>query len=217
MPSASFWDAPYGISRWRPGSAQFLDIGTGIPAASNTHEVAQAAAPGARVVYVDNDPIVLAHAQALLSGVPGQTAYLDADLRDTATILGQARQLLDFQQPIAVLLIGILQLIPDADDPAGIVRRLVEAVPSGSWLAIVQPTKDVVSGPMTKVERRMNSRLVRTQTVLRSHEEILRFFGGTELLTPPGLVQVHRWRPDDPAAGDLATDIPAYGGIGIKP
>ncbi|HLX50824.1 MAG TPA: SAM-dependent methyltransferase, partial [Streptosporangiaceae bacterium] len=121
------------------GIRQFLDIGTGIPSANNTHEVAQAIAPQARVVYVDNDPIVLAHARALLTGAPeGATDYLDADLRDTASILDRAAQTLDFAQPVAIVLMAILHLIPDTDDPYRIVAQLAGAVPPGSYLALSQ-------------------------------------------------------------------------------
>jgi hypothetical protein len=122
------------------GVRQFLDIGTGIPTANNTHEVAQASAPDARIVYVDNDPMVLAHARALLTSSPqGATAYLDADLREPDEILARAADLLDFRLPVAVMLIGILQLIPDVDDPYAIVARLLEAVSPGSWLAVYHP------------------------------------------------------------------------------
>src|SRR5215468_6720626 len=115
------------------GVRQFLDIGTGLPTASNTHEVAQAIAPDARIVYVDNDPIVLAHARALLTSTPqGATAYLDADLRDPATILHAAAQTLDFGKPIALLLLIILHLIPDIDEPYGIVTALLQALAPGS-------------------------------------------------------------------------------------
>src|SRR6201996_4906695 len=117
------------------GIRQFRDIGTGLPTADNTHEVAQRLAPDSRVVYVDNDPVVLAHARALLtSSREGKTAYLDADLREPAKILGQAAEVLDFSQPVAVLLVAVLHFIQDADDPYGIVTTLLEAVPSGSYL-----------------------------------------------------------------------------------
>src|SRR5215813_1623178 len=119
------------------GVRQFLDIGTGIPAANNTHEVAQDVARDCRVVYVDNDPIVLAHARALLTSEPeGATAYLDADLRNVAEIIRAAAGTLDFTEPVVVMLIGILHCIPDEDDPAGIIRQLMDAVPSGSYLVI---------------------------------------------------------------------------------
>ena len=126
------------------GIRQFLDIGTGIPTAGNTHEVAQAIAPESRVVYVDYDPIVLAHARALLtSSEAGATEYIDADLRDTGTILAQAGQLLDFTKPVAITLLAILHAIPDADDPHAIVARLLDAVPPGSYLAVTHSGSDL--------------------------------------------------------------------------
>jgi len=196
------------------GIRQFLDVGTGIPTANNTHEVAQAVAKDARVVYVDNDPMVLAHARALLTGVPeDSTAYLDADLREPDKILAGAAGLLDFRQPVAVLLIGILQLIPDAADPHAIVARLVEAVPSGSWLAVYHPASDIDQERVAEAVRRVNARTAGT-TTLRTHAEIARFFGGLQLLEP-GLVQVQRWGPGS-AAPDYGEQIAAYAGLARK-
>ena len=196
------------------GIRQFLDIGTGIPTADNTHQVAQAAAPGARVVYVDNDPLVLAHARALLTSVPEDaTAYLDADARDPAKILAGAAGLLDFGQPVAVLLIGILQLIPAADNPHAIVARLVEAVPPGSWLAVYHPASDIDEQRVAEAVRRVNARTAGT-TTLRTHAEIARFFDGLELLAP-GLVQVQRWQPGSAAPGN-GDQIAAYAGLARK-
>jgi hypothetical protein len=196
------------------GIRQFLDIGTGIPTANNTHQVAQAAAPGARVVYVDNDPLVLAHARALLTSMPEDaTAYLDADARDPDKILAGAAGLLDFGQPIAVLLIGILQLIPAADNPHAIVARLVEAVPPGSWLAVYHPASDIDEQRVAEAVRRVNARTAGT-TTLRTHAEIARFFDGLELLAP-GLVQVQRWQPGS-AAPDNGDQIAAYAGLARK-
>ena len=199
------------------GIRQFLDIGTGIPGANNTHEVAQAAAPDAAVVYVDNDPIVLAHARALLSqgSGPGRTAFLQADLRDTDVILGESRQLLDFGQPTAILLIGILQLIPDSDDPASLVRKLIDAVPSGSYLAIGHPTADVRSREVLAGVRKFNER-ASVPVNMRSHAEISRFLEPLDMLAP-GLVQVQRWHPEDPSASDLHEEYPIYVGLGRKP
>ena len=197
------------------GVRQFLDIGTGLPTANNTHEVAQASAPDARIVYVDNDPMVLAHARALLTSTPqGATAYLDADLRDPDKILAGAADLLDFRQPLAVLLIGILQLIPDSDDPHAIVARLTEAMPSGSWLAVYHPASDIDQGRVAEAVRRVNARSAET-TTLRSHAEIIRFFDGLQLLEP-GLVQVHRWQPGSAAPGN-SDQIAAYAGLARKP
>jgi S-adenosyl methyltransferase len=197
------------------GIRQFLDIGTGIPTANNTHEVAHAITPDARVVYVDNDPMVLAHARALLTGgTPGTTSYLDADLRDTGKILTEAAALLDFGKPVGVLLVGILQLIPDSDEPRAIVSRLMEAVPSGSWLAIFHPASDIMAKQSKEVARQVSQRAA-APTTLRSKAEVLRFFDGLELLDP-GLVQVHRWRPGAPAP-DMDDEIPGYAGLARKP
>src|SRR6266568_6090442 len=125
------------------GIRQFLDIGAGIPTANSTHEVAQSVAPACRVVYVDNDPVVLAHARALLTSTPqGATAYIDADLRDTEKILAQAAQTLDFSRPVAIVLMAILHLIEDADDPYGIITKLLSAVPPGSYLALSHIASD---------------------------------------------------------------------------
>jgi len=197
------------------GVRQFLDIGTGIPTANNTHQVAQAAAPDARVVYVDNDPLVLAHARALLTSLPGDaTAYLDADAREPDKILAGAAGLLDFAKPVAVLMIGILQLIPDVDDPDAIVARLVEGVPPGSWLAIYHPASDIDEQRVAEAVRRVNARTAGT-TTLRTHAEIGRFFDGLQLLAP-GLVQVQRWQPGS-AAPDDGEQIAAYAGLARKP
>ena len=196
------------------GILQFLDIGTGLPTANNTHEVAQAAAPTARVVYVDNDPVVLAHARALLTSTPqGATSYLDADLRAPDKVLAGAADLLDFAQPVAVLLIGILQLIPDADDPPAIVARLVEAIPSGSWLAVYHPASDIDQRRVGEAVRRVNARSAGT-TTLRSCDQVARFFVGLELIEP-GIVQVQRWRPGTAAADD-GEEIAAYAGLARK-
>ena len=197
------------------GIRQFLDIGTGLPTASNTHEVAQLAAPEARVVYVDNDQMVLAHARASLTSTPqGATAYLDADLRDPDEILAGAADLLDFRQPMAVLLIGILQLIPDSDDPHALVARLTGAMPSGSWLAVYHPASDIDQDRVGEAVRRVNARSAGT-TTLRSHAEIIRFFDGLQLLEP-GLVEVQRWQPGSAAPGDSG-QIAAYAGLGRMP
>jgi trans-aconitate methyltransferase len=197
------------------GVRQFLDIGTGIPTANNTHEVAHAVDPQARVVYVDNDPMVLAHARALLTGTrPGTTNYLDTDLRDTGAVLTGAAALLDFREPIAVLMIGVLQLIPDRDGPHAIVARLMEAVPPGSWLAVFHPASDILADEIGEAARRVNVRSANTVT-LRSRSEVERFFDGLELLDP-GLVQVHRWRPGS-AAPDIDDEVAGYAGLARRP
>jgi hypothetical protein len=195
------------------GIRQFLDIGTGIPTADNTHEVAQDVAPGCRVVYVDNDPMVLAHARALLVGVTAPTAYVDADVRDTGKVLAEAARLLDFSKPIAVMLISVLHLIPDEDDPHAIVTRLMEAVPSGSWLALSHPARDVHTPQVTEAASRFNQ-LAPAKATLRTRAEIVRFFDGLELLEP-GLVQVHRWRPGVAAPGH-SREAAGYCGLARK-
>ncbi|MGH3405181.1 MAG: SAM-dependent methyltransferase [Streptosporangiaceae bacterium] len=198
------------------GVRQFLDIGTGLPTASNTHEVAQAAAPECRIVYADNDPLVLAHARALLaSSAEGATDYLDADLRDTAIILEQAARTLDFGRPVAVLLIGILQLIPDEDQPHEIVARLMSEVPAGSWLAIAHPTQDLQTSQIAKMAAGLSRRST-TPTTLRTHEAVTRFFDGLDLTDPPGVLQLDRWAPAAVAPGS-GEDIPAYCGLARKP
>ena len=197
------------------GIRQFLDIGTGLPSANNTHEVAQRAAPESRIVYADNDPIVLAHARALLTSAPeGACAYIDADIRDTGKILQDAAGTLDFSRPVAVCLIMVLQFVPDEDDPWQIVRTLVDAVPSGSYLAIAHPANDV-DQEVTPALRQLSTRMGGTRAMPRSHAEIARFFEGLEMIEP-GLVQLHRWR-SGPGVGDNNRDLAAYGGIGRKP
>jgi trans-aconitate methyltransferase len=197
------------------GVRQFLDIGTGIPTANNTHEVAHEANPDARIVYVDNDPVVLAHARALLTGTrPGTTSYLDADLRDTSKILTEAAELLDFREPIGVLLIGVLQLIPNEDDPQAIVARLMEAVPPDSWLAIFHPASDILTDQMREVAREVSVGAA-APTTLRAKAEVLQFFDGLEFLEP-GLVQVHRWRPGSPVP-NRGDEVPGYAGLARKP
>jgi hypothetical protein len=201
------------------GIRQFLDIGTGLPTKDNTHEVAQAVAPESRIVYVDNDPLVMVHARALLQSSPqGVTKYLEADLRDPDKILEGAAATLDFSQPIAVTLLMILMLIQDAEDPYGIVGKLMGALPSGSHLAISHPAGDVDSGAgaIDAAYERLRE-LMGEPPVLRSHAEIARFFEGLEMVDP-GLVQLHRWRPKpDEAESVLHYDVPAYAGVARKP
>ena len=197
------------------GIRQFLDIGTGIPSANNTHEVAQAVAPDARVVYVDNDPIVLAHAKALLaSGPQGATQYVDGDIRDPAAILEAAASTLDFSQPVALMLLGMLHLVPDSEDPYRIVAGLMDALAPGSYLAISHPASDIHAAAQAEAQKRYNERVSTPQT-LRTRAEVTRFFDGLELV-PPGVVYVHTWRPDpgDPVPPD---GLSAHGGVARKP
>jgi hypothetical protein len=188
------------------GIRQFLDIGTGIPSAGNTHEVAQEIAPQTRVVYADNDPIVLSPARALLtSTVAGSVAYLDADLRHTDVILRTAARTLDFQQPIALMMLMVLHMIPDADEPHQIVARFVDALPNGSYRALSHPPSDILPEGVAQVQQRLNAHLgPGASMTARSHDEVARFFDGMDLV-PPGLVQVHQWRPD----GDIDPQGPA--------
>ena len=177
------------------GIRQFLDIGTGIPTANNTHGVAQSVAPDCRVVYVDNDPVVLSHARALLTSDPaGVTDYIDADLRDTREILDGAARTLDFSRPVAVTLLAILHLIPDSDDPREIVATLMAAVPPGSYLVISHPAGDVRPVAVAEMARRVNARLGPTRGTMRDQAEVTRLFDGLELLDP-GIVQPQLWRP----------------------
>ncbi|MGH3167216.1 MAG: SAM-dependent methyltransferase [Trebonia sp.] len=195
------------------GIRQFLDIGTGIPAANNTHEVAQSVAADSRIVYADNDQMVLAHARALLRGKPeGATAYLEADLRDVRKILDSAARVLDFGQPVAVMLAAVLQYIPDDDDPYRIVSELLAAVPEGSHLVISHPASDINTEQVAESMQRYNERAV-GQATPRAHADVARFFAGLELLSP-GLVPIPDWRPDAPAAG--VASIAMWGGVGRK-
>jgi hypothetical protein len=195
------------------GIRQFLDIGTGIPAANNTHEIAQAIAPESRIVYVDNDPIVLAHARALLvSSAQGACGYIDADLRDTGTILEQAAVVMDFTKPVAVVLAAVLHMIPDADDPAGIVTRLAGAVPAGSFVAISHPASDIAVEQSAEVLRRFNDRAA-AKGSMRSHQQVTGFFGGLELL-PPGVVRAPEWRPETELEASRESNL--WCGIGRK-
>jgi SAM-dependent methyltransferase len=196
------------------GIRQFLDIGTGIPTAGNTHEVAQAAAPESRVVYVDYDPIVLAHARALLdSSDQGATEYIDADLRDTDKILTLAARLLDFTRPVAVTLISVLHAVPDSDDPHAIVARLLDAVPPGSYLALSHWASDLLDTETKDGLRDIGSRMVQQQLALRDREQVARFFAGTDLVEP-GLVRVEEWRPEPGTAGPGTSSL--WGAAGRK-
>jgi hypothetical protein len=196
------------------GIRQFLDIGTGIPTAGNLHQVAQAIAPECRVVYVDYDPVVLAHARALLvSHEAGATNYVDSDLRDTGKILSEASQLLDFTRPVAITLMAILNAIPDDDDPHAIVARLLDAVPSGSYLALTHMGSDLLDEETQDGLEGMQDRMMRRRFTSRTREQVARFFANTDLVEP-GLVRVEEWRPE-PAAG--ATDrSPLWCAVGRK-
>jgi hypothetical protein len=185
------------------GIRQFLDIGTGIPTAGNTHEVAQAIAPESRVVYVDYDPIVLAHARALLdSSEAGATEYIEADLRNTSAILARASELLDFSKPVAITLIAIMHAIPDADDPHAVVAKLLDAVPSGSYLAISHLALDLLKPDAQQEIKDIMDRMGQQPFTHRTREQVARFFDSTDLVDP-GIVRVEEWRPP-PGTGNTA-------------
>lgn len=195
------------------GIRQFLDIGTGIPTGDNTHEVAQSVAPESRVIYVDNDPVVLAHARALLtSDATGTTDYIDADLRHPGQILDTAARTLDLGRPLAVTLLAVLHLIPDADDPHGIVTTLMAAAPPGSYLAVSHPASDIRPAAVAEMAKRMNARLGSTRGTLRDHGQITRFFDGLELVEP-GVVQPPQWRPAGPISN---AEVAVWCGVARK-
>jgi O-methyltransferase involved in polyketide biosynthesis len=184
------------------GIRQFLDIGTGLPTADNTHDVAQRAASESRIVYVDHDPVVLAHARALLTSNPeGMTDYLQADLRDTGTILADAARTLDFTRPVAVLLIAVLHFIPDHDDPYAVVDRLMAAVPSGSYLVVAHAASDIAPEGSAEMARRYNE-MSSASITPRSRKQVERFFDGLDLV-PPGLVPISQWG----LAGQIDTTV----------
>ncbi|HEV7451084.1 MAG TPA: SAM-dependent methyltransferase [Pseudonocardiaceae bacterium] len=197
------------------GIRQFLDIGTGLPTAHNTHEVAQRVAPESRIVYVDNDPLVLVHARALLASTPeGATDYLDADLHNPDRILAQAARTLDFTQPIALTTLGVLIFINDDGEAYGIVRRLLDAVPSGSYLALSHTITSPAMPHMDAAVAFWNEHGTPKLTQ-RTPEQILRFFDGLELLEP-GVVSCSLWRPEPTPWGE-SDEVAIFGGVGRKP
>jgi hypothetical protein len=200
------------------GIGQFLDIGTGLPSANNVHEVAQAVNPATRVVYADNDPIVLAHARALLaSGPQGATAYLEADVREPEKILsGQVtRATLDFTEPIALMLVAVLHFILDEDDPRRIVRTLVDALPSGSYVVASHATAEHNPEGLSGAGRAYSEGGVRG--ALRTSEEFADLvFGGLELVDP-GVVLVSEWRPEEGGLRPAASEVNTYGAVARKP
>lgn len=202
------------------GIRQFLDVGTGLPTSPNVHEVAQAVIPDARIVYADNDPIVLAHARALLTSSPaGRTAYVDANLRDVDSILASPglRETLDLSQPVALLLLAVMHFIPDEDGPHDLAARLLDALPAGSYLAVSHLTGDFTPEAWEHVA----GVFARNGLVMkvRSRPEIERFFTGLDIVEP-GVQPLARWRP---SPGDRPENLPAdavvssYGGLARKP
>ncbi|MBL7495689.1 SAM-dependent methyltransferase [Frankia sp. CNm7] len=194
------------------GVRQFLDIGTGLPASDNTHEVAQRLAPDSRIVYVDNDPLVLVHARALLTSVrAGATAYLQADLRDPEKILHGAADTLDLSRPVAVLLHGVLHFLLDTDDPGQIIRTLVDAVPAGSYLSLSHMAADISPTTTRSMDEASTSSPV--PIACRTNDEVARLLAGLEPVEP-GLVTVSRWRPDPGADTAL---VPIWAAVARKP
>ncbi|WP_416530888.1 SAM-dependent methyltransferase [Streptomyces coelicoflavus] len=206
-------------TRWLAahGTRQFLDVGTGIPTEPNLHRVAQEIAPDARVVYCDNDPIVLAHAAALLRGTPeGKTEYLQADVRDPDAGLEGAGKVLDFDRPIALSLVALLHFVSDEEGAHDLVRRLLDALPSGSHLVMTHATADFTPEQSRAATEKL--RAAGVTLALRSREEFTRFFTGLDLVEP-GVEVPHRWHPElgDPVAGQEDGVIPGYGAVARKP
>lgn len=201
------------------GVRQFLDVGCGIPTSDNTHEVAQAAAPESRTVYVDYDPVVLAHAHKLLRGTPeGRTAFLLGDLRKPDEILAAAAETLTLSEPVAIMLVAVVHFVGDGDDPQGIVARLMDAMAPGSYLALLHMAADAGDGDeMAQMVQRHNEAKVQNTAVLRDRSEVARFFDGLELVEP-GLVQPDRWRPDESAPPvPEGYILPSYAAVARKP
>ncbi|SMF29059.1 SAM-dependent methyltransferase [Streptomyces sp. Amel2xC10] len=206
-------------TRWlaRNGVRQFLDVGTGIPTEPNLHQVAQEIAPDARIVYCDNDPIVLAHAAALLRSTPaGVTEYLQADVRDPATIVEGARKILDFDRPVALSLIALLHFVPDEDGAHELVGRLLAELPSGSYLMMTHATADFTPEESEAATAKLKGAGI--TIALRSREEFARFFDGLDLVEP-GVAVVPDWHPElgEPVPGQEDGVIPGYGAVARKP
>jgi len=207
------------------GIRQFLDIGSGVPTANNVHQVAQRVAPETRVLYVDHDPIVLAHAHQLLESTPeGASRYVMGDLREPGSILRNVEPTLDLSEPVAILLCGVLHFVADGEGPYGLVSQLVEAVPSGSWLAVSHLASDVRADEVAKTAAMLNESLS-TSVVLRDGDAVAGFFNEL-VIADPGVVPVDQWRPDIDEAGVGPTpgvevaegaDVALHGAVGSKP
>jgi hypothetical protein len=193
---------------------QFLDVGTGLPTADNTHQVAQRIAPEARIVYVDNDPLVLAHARALLTSTPeGATDYVHADLREADKIMAEAAKTLDFTRPIALILSGIMGHVTEIGEARSIVHRLMDALPSGSYLSLNDGT-NVIAEEFEQAQQGYNQSGA-LPYILRTPDEIASFFDGLELVEP-GVVSCPRWRPEAAPDGPPA-EVDAFCGVARKP
>ncbi|MEY9990528.1 hypothetical protein ABIE67_002560 [Streptomyces sp. V4I8] len=206
-------------TRWlaKNGVRQFLDIGTGIPTEPNLHQIAQGIAPDSRVVYCDNDPVVLAHAVALLRGTEeGGTEYLQADVRSPDAIVEGARKVLDFDRPVALSLVALLHFVSDADAAHELVRRLLSELPSGSYLVVTHATADFTPEESKAATEKLKAAAI--TLALRSREEFTRFFDGLELVEP-GVEVPHLWHPElgEPVPGQDDGVIPGYGAVGRKP
>ena len=199
------------------GIGQFLDLGTGLPTANNTHEVAQSLDPSTRIVYVDNDPLVLTHARALLTSTPeGACDYIDADLAEPAAIIAAAAGTLDLARPIAVMLIASLHHITDDSKAAEVMDHLKNVVAPGSFVAIVHTTADFHGDVVRENIAAFNAKTP-TPLVARSREQVAAYFDGLEFLDP-GLVTTSRWRPDTPDIGAAeAPEVPQWAGVARKP
>jgi O-methyltransferase involved in polyketide biosynthesis len=195
------------------GIGQFLDVGTGLPTAHNTHEVAQGVDPATRIVYVDNDPLVLVHARALLTSSPqGTTDYVDADVRDTARVLTGAARTLDLGRPVAIMMLGVLNFLLDDAEVGRVVTDLLAAVPSGSYLAVTHPTVEL-GGEMNVPAMQFYNKRAEPKIRARSGAEVRAFFEGLDLVAP-GLVSASRWRPP---AGPPPPEVPLWAAVGRKP
>lgn len=206
-------------TRWlaENGVRQFLDVGTGIPTEPNLHQIAQSVAPEASVVYSDNDPIVLAHAAALLRGTSeGRTEYLQADVRDPHAVIEGAKKILDFDRPVALSLIALLHFVSDEDGAHALVQRLMSELPSGSYLAVTHATADFTPEESKAATEKLKAAGV--TLALRSREEFTRFFDGLELVDP-GVEVPHHWHPElgEPVPGQDDGVIPGYGAVARKP
>jgi S-adenosyl methyltransferase len=196
------------------GITQFLDVGTGLPTANNTHEVAQSIRADCRIVYVDNDPVVLSHARALLMSAPeGLVSYIDADAREPEKVIAEAGRTLDFSEPTGIVLVDLLNFIPDPDEAAGILSALIAAVAPGSHVVVMQPASDL--DPELLVAQRAWNMVAPQSVTLRTQAEVASWFGDLEL-ADPGLVTVPEWRPEP---GDPSYDrpVPLYAAVARKP
>ena len=211
-----FLSRAVGFLAGEAGIRQFLDIGTGLPTADNTHELAQVFAPESRIVYVDNDPLVLVHARALLTSHPeGVTDYSDADVHDPGKILREAARTLDFTRPAAVMMLGILNFVMDTDEAQAIVHRLMDALPAGSYLALTHPTTELGGEANVEAMAFWNEHAA-PPIRARTGAEIARFFQGLDLVEP-GLVSCSQWRPEVSETGATPAPVPQYGAVGRRP